>query len=297
MFVAVVGRRDLTIGRAVEPGIVEPAGDLLGSEAETPMGLRLAQEFQPVRREIDHQNAPAGRHEARCLADRAGRIIEVVENLMDDDEIEHIARERRRINVALPKLDAGQAGLFEIGARDRQHRVARVQSDGARCARSQQLEHAAGAGAEIEQIDDRLVAKRFENRVLDHVLGRMKGAQAVPFGRKAREEGLRRMGPLRAHGLQTGAIVQQQRIGAVEAVQHRSQGPGRGATIRQAKEGPRSLTVALYEPGLGQKLEVAGNPGLRLAENIGEIGDGKLAIAAGAPGSAGASPRRQRAGC
>ncbi len=134
--------------------------------------------------------------------------------------------------------------------------------DGARCARSQQLEHAAGAGAEIEQIDDGLVAKRLENRVLDHVLGRVKGAQAVPFGREAREEGLRRMGPLRAHGLQTAAIVQQKRIGTVEGVQHRSQGPGRRTTIRQAKEGPRSFTVPLYEPGLRKKLEVTGNPGL-----------------------------------
>ena len=70
------------------------------------MGLRLAQEFEAVRREIDHEDAPARRHEARRLADRAGRIVEVVQHLVDDDEVEGVARERRRIDVALAQLDA-----------------------------------------------------------------------------------------------------------------------------------------------------------------------------------------------
>ena len=186
------------------------------------MGLGLAQELEAMRREIDHENASARCHEARGFADRAGRIVEVVQHLVDDDEVEGVARERRRIDVALPQFDAPQAGLFEIGTCHREHGMAGIESHCATGTRCQQLQHAAGAGAEIDEIADPRRSQGIEHGSLDHRLGRMQGADAVPFGRKAREEGLRGLRALGAHGFEPGPVLQQLRIGPVEALEGRA---------------------------------------------------------------------------
>ena len=67
-----------------------------------------------MRREIDDQQAPARGDEARRLAQGAGRIIEVMQDLVDDHEVEAVPREGRSVDIALPQLDAGQARIVEL---------------------------------------------------------------------------------------------------------------------------------------------------------------------------------------
>ena len=86
---------------------------------------------------------------------------------MDDDEVVGVALDRRGVDVALAQLHVAQAALLDARARERQHRRALVDADGAVGARREQFEHAAGAGAEIEQAADRLVADHRQDRRLD----------------------------------------------------------------------------------------------------------------------------------
>ena len=65
--------------------------------------------------------------------------------------------------------------------------------------RAEQFEHAAGAGAEIEQRAERLVGERRADRCFDRGVGDMQLADAVPLGGMRAEIGLRRGGARRAH--------------------------------------------------------------------------------------------------
>ena len=105
----------------VQSGIGEQAGDFLVREAEAAMRVALAQMLFLVRREIDDDQASAGSQRPRGLAQRAGRIVEIMQNLMHDRQVGGVAFHRQRVDVALPQLRVAHAGAIEIGARDGQH--------------------------------------------------------------------------------------------------------------------------------------------------------------------------------
>ena len=106
----------------------------------------------------------------------------------------------------------------------------------------------------------------------------MEGADAVPFGGEPGEEGLGGLRPLRPHRGEPGAPGGEPRIGRVEAVEQRAEKGGRRAAVAQAEEGPGALAMALDQAGFGEQLEVARDARLRLAEDVGEIGDRELAL-------------------
>ena len=85
-----------------------------------------------MRREVDDQQPPAGRQQPADLANRPGRIVEEVQHLMDHDQVERVVGERRAVDVALAKVDAADLGTLEVGACNREHRVAAVEADGTR---------------------------------------------------------------------------------------------------------------------------------------------------------------------
>ncbi len=73
--------------------------------------------------------------------------------------------------------------------------------------RRKQFEHAAGAGAEIEQRADRPVGERGADGVFDRGVGDMELADAVPFRGVAAEIVLRRGGARGAHRGQALAVA------------------------------------------------------------------------------------------
>ena len=87
-----------------------------------------------------------------------------------------------------------QAGAVEPGARQRQHVERQIEAEAALDVGREQFEHAAGAGAEIEQRAERLVGQRRADRVFDRGVGDMQLADAVPLGGVAAEIILRRGG-------------------------------------------------------------------------------------------------------
>ena len=229
-----------------------------------------------MRREIHHQQPAARRHEARGAAQRPGRIVEIMQHLMHHHEVEARPGEGRRVDVALPQIDPRQPLPLQIGPGDRQHGVARIEAGGA-----------AGEGASSPSMRPvpvprsiRLpigrVAEGVEHRGLDGGLGHVQRAQLVPFGRQPREEGLGGLGPLLADGVEPGAILRQRRRLALEPADQRVGQAGAG--LGQPEERPGTLAVALDQPRLDQQLEMARDPRLRLAQDVGEVGDRKLAL-------------------
>ena len=124
------------------------------------MGVLLAQEFEIVRREIDDQKPSARPQHARRLADGARAVVEEVQHLMDDDDVEGIARQSQIVDVAVAHAAMLEAGAIEPLARQRQHVERQIEAKSALDVVGEQFEHAAGAGAEIEQRTDRLVGER-----------------------------------------------------------------------------------------------------------------------------------------
>ena len=66
----------------------DPLRHCLGGKAQPAVRVLVAQELQIVGREIDHQQASARPQHARCFADRATAVVEVVQHLMHDDHVE-----------------------------------------------------------------------------------------------------------------------------------------------------------------------------------------------------------------
>ena len=65
------------------------------------MRVLLTQEFEIVRREVDDQQPAARPQYPRRLADGARAVVEKVQHLVDDDDVETVARQREVVDVAL----------------------------------------------------------------------------------------------------------------------------------------------------------------------------------------------------
>ena len=108
-----------------------PLRHRLGRKAEPAMGVLVAQEFEIVRREIDHQQPAAGPQHARRLLDRARAVVEEVQHLVDDDGVEGILRQREVVDVALPHAAMLEPGAVEPRARERQHVERQIEAEAA----------------------------------------------------------------------------------------------------------------------------------------------------------------------
>ena len=100
------------------------------------------------------------------------------------------------------RLDANDATI----ARDRE-RLAAVRAERAAAAQAYFREHAARAGAKIEQRAKRCAGERRMNLGLDGFIGHVQPADAVPLRRVAAEVGLRGGGPLHPYGGEPLAIA------------------------------------------------------------------------------------------
>ena len=243
------------------------------------MRLGLAQEFEAVRREIDDEDAPAGRQKLRRLAQRPRRIVEVMQHLMDDDEIERAARRRaaRRCRPA--------------GARPRtpaRSRLARATDSMAWLASRPTARPAPGPSS----CSMRPVPVPRSSRLwmgLDPSASRMARLDERPpapaasgSGPIRARAGRRIPAPLRrAAGARRRAASRSSAsavIGAVECGEHGPQDRGAGPSSVTPEEGPGSFAVALDELRLDEKLQVARDARLRLAEDVGQIGHRQLAL-------------------
>ena len=145
-----------------------------------PMRLAFAQVLELVRREIDDQKTPAGGERRRRFANRATRFIEKVQHLVDDDEIEAVANDRQVHHVAEPDARMVDRRALEIGARHREHRRRQIDAERTLVAAGEELQHAAGAGADVEHRAVRTWTGAKQHRRFYLPLGNMQRADLIP---------------------------------------------------------------------------------------------------------------------
>ena len=110
------------------------------------------------------------------------------------------------------------------------------------------------------------------------VVGDMQLADAVPFGGVAREIFLRGGSARGTHGRKPLAVA---RDGGVVGIEPRDQFARQrraAAALAQPEERPGAFAEALDQPGLGQEPQMPGDARLRLAQNVGEVGDGQFGL-------------------
>ena len=112
---------------------------------------------------------------------------------------------------------------------------------------------------------------------LDLGLGDVQGADAVPLGGMGLEVGLRRGLALVLQGLGAAQVAHNQRVGAVDALQHQAGQLAALAGLGQAEIHPAAFRRALDQPRLGQQLEVPADARLALAEDARQVLDVELA--------------------
>ena len=242
------------------------------------MGVTLTQAFVRMRREIHDQQPSSRAQGARRLADRPRRLVEVMQNLVDDREIVGAALDRQRIEVPLTKLHVAQAGALEARAGDAQHLRRPVDADGAPGDGRQHFEHASGPGAEIEEILDRHPTDGVANRRLHALLGHMHGAHLIP------DDGLRReiaRGAVRAHLPDLGearTVGGGQRVVAGQPADDVAAELRRRRALRGQKERPGALAMAIDEAGLDEQLQMTRDARLRLAEDHDQLAYRQLGL-------------------
>src|SRR5262249_26017081 len=119
------------------------------------------------------------------------------------------------------------------------------------------LEHAAGAGAEIEEIADSMPAQRLEHGGLDLAFIDMERAYLVPLLSIGPEIGVRRLGALALHGVEPCLVERHSRVVARHGSADLPRQLRTAATRREAVVDPGALAEPVEQPGIAQQLQVA----------------------------------------
>ena len=187
--------------------------------------------------------------------------------------------QRQRIHVALAQLDAAQARLGQLGARQPQHlrRCGRC-----RCALSaraaEQFDHPAGAGADIDQPPDRRVAKR-ARRSPPRLRSRRHGASG---SRPSRRRGRRNSAPRLRRGRRappssraaSAAHCAAPFVAAQRSIDCEQRlGPRR---VGQASGTPSCLPCGARRARRRRGSDMARHARLALPEHLRELADGQL---------------------
>ena len=105
----------------------------------------------------------------------------------------------------------------------------------------------------------------------------MQPAQRVPFSGIAGEIILCALRARLLQRLQAPVVPLENRIAAIGRGQDRAHQRYVSALPAQPEIGPGAFLVAIDQPGFAEQLQMPGNARLRLAEDLGQIGDGQIA--------------------
>ena len=214
---------------------------------------------------------PPAESAARGLGDGARRLVEEVQHLMDDDEVEAVAHDRQVHDVAEPDARIVDRGALKIGARDGKHRRREVDAERALVAAGEKLQHAAGAGADIEHGAEGPLPGALKHRRLDLPLRHMQRADGVPAAGMLGEIALGGVAVLLLQGREALAVALQPRVARIELLHDRERHGAVGVIVGKPIIDPRAFRAARDEARLGEHLQMARDARLRLAENLGQL--------------------------
>src|SRR5215468_4655438 len=209
-------RREALMHNAFEPRLLHPLRYCVGRKAEPSVSIFFTQEFELMRREVDDQQPTLRAQHPSRLPDGTAAIVEKMQHLVNDDDIEGIARYRKVENVALSNAAITDACVVEPTASESQHLVVEIDAETALDLGTEQFENAARPGAEIKQGTERAGKQQGPDLGLDRLIGSMKLADAVPLGCIAAEIVLCCLDSRGPHASEPLAVASNDRIGVVE---------------------------------------------------------------------------------
>ena len=106
----------------------------------------------------------------------------------------------------------------------------------------------------------------------------MKFADAIPLGGMPAEIVLCRGGARGAHRGEPLAVAGDHRVVGIEPRDHRTRDIGSAAALAQTEERPRAFAEALDQASLGEEAQMARQARLRLAQDLGEVGNRQLGL-------------------
>ena len=171
-----------------------------------------------------------------------------------------------------------QAGAIEPGAGQRQHVERQIEAQPALdvAANSSSMRPVPVPRSSSDRIG--LSASAAADRLLDGGVGDVKFADAIPLGGMPAEIVLCRGGARGAHRGEPLAVAGDHRVVGIEPRDHRARDIGGAAALAQTEERPRAFAEALDQAGLGEKAQMARQAGLRLAQDLGEVGNRQLGL-------------------
>ena len=245
------------------------------------MGMLVAQEFEIMRREVDHQQPAARAQHPGRLADRAAAVVEEVQHLVDDDDVEGIRAAPTRSKMSPWRtLQFLMPGVVEPAAREGQHVDGRDRCRGR--ARSAAPNSSSMRPVPVPRSSSERNGRSPSSSAdlgFDRLVGGMQAADAVPLGGVAAEIILRRRDAGRAHAGEPLAVAGDDGIGGIElfAPTGAPARPSAPCSARR-KNAHDALAEALDQPRLGEQLEMARNARLRLAQDFGELRHGQFRL-------------------
>ncbi len=152
-----------------------PALEIGGREAAVAMaeGVGLG---EVVARQGQHQQASAGREDARGLGQRLGRIVDVLQALHEQHRVGAVRVERQRFARGLHIGDVVQAQAVHALAAGLDHRRRGIDAGEGGGARREQLDHRAVAGADVDAAPE---GGEMQQAVAEAVPGASRGVLAV----------------------------------------------------------------------------------------------------------------------
>ena len=146
--------------------------------------------------------------------------------------------------------------------------------------RPEQLEHASGAGADVEQVTRRERADDIGEHRLDFGLIDVERADAMPVRGIVAEIRGGQFGAL-AFDRREALQIERDRLVLLAACVHQiaaqqADGPARAQPVKD----PAPLAGTVEKPGVAEELQMARNARLALSKNLRQFGNGQLAAGA-----------------
>jgi len=143
---------------------------------------------------------------------------------------------------------------------------------------AEQLQHASRARADVEERAVAVIAEHLDDRCFDRVVRGVQRAFLVPPRSDAGEVLVRRRSAPVTDDRQAVEVGGKDAVVLVGGRQHVADQFADGPVRHEIEERPCALPVFVDHARVGEQLEMTRDPRLRLAEDLGEVGDRELAV-------------------
>ena len=194
-----------------ETGGPHPTRNFGIGKPEPAMGVFLAQRLDMVGREIRDNHQTARPQNPLALGQHPGGLVGKMKHLVIGHSIDGCFRERQAVHVGMTHAAMLQVLPVNVCARQTEHLMGEVDADSFVGIRPEQLQHAAGAGSNIDERADLSALEQTAHDRFDIEVGDVEATDILPaFGVGAEIRG-RGRGAAAADGIKPRGVA----VGAV----------------------------------------------------------------------------------